>query len=1041
MDETTTAGEKRKGSVACGYCDRKDFKTPNSVKIHHANCMHKKMAEANNTHAGKFSAAVFPNFMVETVHAGDDVPENPSVLENEDTEDHEARSINSDEEDANVPEPVDPPNAVSSTVGAVKTPDLFDTKDWQHMWVMFTLNACGGRGLSLADIDDFFAMMRYPGFSLENLEQLNTSVKYRRYLDNLVPKNQIWTEHSVTVKCVVHGNTYTDTFLVVSKNLVEHIKYMVGKFSGPGNGWEWCYKETLLANGVRYVDLPTSGEFFKEMTRLFPGLCILGWQKYSDKASLNAIGSDTGYPGIGTFVNGHMDCLRKQYDDGCFVQLPVLVRPKHVPKDDWPAVKAAYISQIFQHLHEPLLAWMEASNGVLQIRDSYGYERPCVIALHSHVGDWEELNLLSGLEHNVCFICPTPKNVLVGYPFNIAPDAKKSTARKCTKVFFEHVPSDKIQPGEYRGMNDLSSLVEKKDWNKLHDLGVRRSDQPIPPYLRFWASIHTDMMKSDSVLNIYRVFHEDILHGIWLGLFKNYVVAISNLVNAFCYELKEYAKEDHSLKSFVAANLTEEIIINDISTALFNIYNMARFDDWRVPCPLSFITEVSKGSDAHGRTGRKFNGREFRDASNVLWSAMVGLSNRLLNKFSNVDQLIKEMVLKLESNLVLLFSEFNTLIFFVYRTNHPQGHTLATLDEAKVRIKKFYTFLETLPDTANKSNFCTPKAHLFSHFEAWWISGMSAMTSADLGEGAQTISTKGPYLKTNKRGDIAFEIARHFQYGFAVEQDRVLRNLPKDCQTRNAYDTVMNHAVLTKISCIDNIRDMEKFDAISLGVLDVEIRNKFLKTFGFLSATPLGYVENDLRSALSNFLRVDFCSIRPKDICIKASKHGVIFGAYLAHVSSEVIMRPNQRIHAISSYYNACRFDLIVFHKPTFDKDLYGRLILLFKLYRPGKKLRSLAFVQIYDDAKRKNVPTSLPKRVKLLEYTSRFEVINIKCIVRKEHALPLQDETLPLDERGLVLKNSAPFLVSEMLFQCKRWKINPWKSSLEPRYFKDEEV
>ena len=73
---------------------------------------------------------------------------------------------------------------------------------------------------------------------------------------------------------------------------------------------------------------------------------------------------------------------------------------------------------------------------------------------------------------------------------------------------------------------------------------------------------------------------------------------------------------------------------------------------------------------------------------------MVGLSSRLLNKFSNVDPFIKEMVLKLENDLAFLFSEFNTLIFFIYRTNHPQGHTLATLDEAKVKIKNFYTFLE-----------------------------------------------------------------------------------------------------------------------------------------------------------------------------------------------------------------------------------------------------------------------------------------------------------------------------------------------------------
>ena len=92
------------------------------------------------------------------------------------------------------------------------------------------------------------------------------------------------------------------------------------------------------------------------------------------------------------------------------------------------------------------------------------------------------------------------------------------------------------------------------------------------------------------------------------------------------------------------------------------------------------------------------------------------------------------------------------------------------------------------------------------------------------------------------------------------------------------------------------------------------------------------------------------------------------------------------------------------------------------------------------DVQKKNSRPKSLPKGVTLLECTSRFEVINIRFIVRKEHALPLQDETLPLDIKGLVLKNSEPLLVSEMLFQCKMWKVNPWKSSLEPRYYKDED-
>jgi hypothetical protein len=133
---------------------------------------------------------------------------------------------------------------------------------------------------------------------------------------------------------------------------------------------------------------------------------------------------------------------------------------------------------------------------------------------------------------------------------------------------------------------------------------VAGCDQPIPPYLLSWSKIHEDMRKSTSVLNIYRVFHEDILHGIWLGLFKNYIVAIPNMVKDSCAKLHNIGKEKNEIASLIKSDLKEETIIVDISTALFNIYNVARFDDWRVPCPLNFITEVSKGSDAHGRTGR-----------------------------------------------------------------------------------------------------------------------------------------------------------------------------------------------------------------------------------------------------------------------------------------------------------------------------------------------------------------------------------------------------------------------------------------------------
>ena len=959
----------------------------------------------------------------------------------------------------------------------VKSPSQFEDGDWDVMLVNWMKAACGGIGLSNVDVNDLFALIKQPGFSVDKLTYKNAKT-VNDYVRNL--PSEKWETKNYTWELLRENKTVKAKLeykLVKKVDLVSLLQKNITMHSG-GKGWEWGYKETKYADGTRFVDRPTSGDWFKAMSERFPGKCILGILVYSDKSALNAKGSHVGYPGILAIVNGDMECIRDQYRTGCIAQLPALSRPKGVKASNWSKTKKILLGKLFADIFEALVEEINRRpDKVIIFHDSNGVERECVIGLHSHPCDLEEMVAIVGNVKTTCGLCFASKNTLDGYHEDVVASCKKDLIADCRLIQHKDAPP--------RTLHALSKALIAWDNSKTTgELVVAREEcerlgmftegasfdskdraSLISKYLIGFARVHSDCLISGP-MNIFEAMHPCNLHGVWLGTWVNMVQAIPKLAGCAGLELKSLLELSPDLASkfkllkleFKPSKISvEELLTCYISDALVSVAGFSRWENFTVPIPTSYLTEVTK-SDAKGKTGRKLNGREHKCAAQVLWAAIRGIAVRCRVNIPEVDaifQLFEDRTL----TLLVLFMDVQALNG---RKNMAPGHTQKSIQDLKIKYDQFLYFLSYgIPFDMQTSQFCTPKAHLFSHFEQLWRSGCSDITSTDMGEAAQSISTKVPYLQCSKRSvTVQSDIAKNFEEGLAIDLERVRRNLPEDCGLHNQYKIIGRIAERLQTSVLGEIR------CARLKVSDFNVKppSKVTKALKYLCPKAKVAIGTHFKESLKAHLFRMLPRERTQDdhghLGIIPCKHGIIFGAYLKHVPESVLTRPNMRIHAAGRYYGAVRHDMVFMQRdvPSItgrtrsNTTDYARLIFLFntaEVVADQTVKNSFAFVQIHSCVNANVLPTSswpqycapeeeppsppppppiiLPiVNVSFLCAEDRYEVVPLLWLFRAVPVVPdMNKGSLDYDD-----KDSG-----DGLFARKDWIENPFKWNQEPRW------
>ena len=958
-------------------------------------------------------------------------------------------------------------------VHGLKSPGQFEAGDWDVMLATWMKDACGGSGLSNVDVNDLFALLKQPGFVVNDLTYKNAKT-FNDYVRKL--PSQEWVTETFTWKLRKEGQAKLEYTLVKKVDLVGFLQKVIDTHSG-GKGWEWGYKETQYADGTRYVDRPTSGDWYKAMSVRFPGKCILGLGNYTDKSALNNKGSHVGYPEITVLLNGDMECIREQYRTGLIAQLPALSRPKGVKPADWPKFKKIILADLLANIFEKLVTEINRRpDKVIIFRDTNGDDKECVIGLHSHPCDLEEHLVIAGNVKTTCALCLGDKNSFCGYIAEADANFKKENVADCVLVQYTNAPprtlkalSEALQawdnsktPAEKSAARDECERLGMCTEGATIDEGDRKN--LISKYLIGFARVHPDCWKGGP-LNIFSAMHPCTLHGVWLGTWINLVEAIPKLAEWTGFELMDLLeKSPDVLRAFKAKRLewrasersVEELLTHQMSDALVSVASLSRWESFTVPIPSSYLSEVTK-SGVKGKTGRKLNGREHKSVAQVLWAAVRGIATRCRVNIPEVDAIFKTFEDRTLTMLVL-FMDVQALNG---RKNMPPGHTLASIQALQ---KKYHIFLHFLsfgvPRDIQTSQFCTPKAHMFSHFQQLLRSGCSDITSTDMGEAAQQISTKWSYLGGPRRTDtVQYDIAKNFEENLAIDAERVRRNLPEDCRTHDHYKVILRQAELSQTSVLGEIRcavlTLSNLNVNHLGVLPAKVT----KALNYLCPTAMvaigKHFKESVEAHLSRMLprrraRGDaFDAVDHSRLGIIPCQHGIIFGAYLKHVPAAVVTRPNMRIHAAGRYYGVVRHDMVFLQRDvptqrTATTD-YARLIFLFNTKEkvdgaeePVKN--SFAFVQIHSCVNTNVLPTcSWPEyessstfplptiNVSLLCAEDRYEVVPLLWLFRAVAVVPDMSKDFGVMDDA---KDSG-----DGLFARKYWIENPFKWNQERRW------